>query len=603
MSSDFVRQLRNLGTKENKTENDLVYRLRHLDEQQKPVPERPGSGGSSRDSALLRPSASAVPGEAYNRNAESNPLSVKKAMQSSQSYDRPHERTYERTDISSLRNQWADEKLDRRIQEYDELRYGDTFGGQFQPNYGLGDLQMDSNEAWAEYVADPNERNKQRAQKIDGTIQRFYANNTEALDEENMRASWISKSLAGYLPQLKDQTKASAIGALSGGVAGSSIPGIGTAVGANVGYVVAQGAYSYKIAKGAAFKSLIDAGVDKETALAAAKDEGLLSALTEMADAGVDIATLGFGKLIKTGVKTFAKAGMEKAAESGWKKFTKALGGYGLNVMGEPIQEGLQQGISIANRERALSGEAPSIFGLAEDTLHTTANALTSKTPENAANRQEILDAAKEGAKIAAMVGGGTLVINEALSRSLQPKNDIVKAGYSEEVAERALDSGGIKEKEDSRFAGAQTHTPEQQQVMNEFASSTDNRIIEFVNKVRNLADKRVAEKIRMPIANVNKKAVNDIKSLTGIETSDYTVSIKGDAVVHIDNRHGENGQQDQSMADINNIARIPYVLDNYDTIEVLTDPKGNPVFDYRNVNSDGSPSVMLQLTKRIDGT
>lgn len=35
----------------------------------------------------------------------------------------------------------------------------------------------------------------------------------------------------------------------------------------------------------------------------------------------------------------------------------------------------------------------------------------------------------------------------------------------------------------------------------------------------------------------------------------------------HILRRHGENGEADHSMRDINDIGRIQYVIDNYDSV------------------------------------
>ncbi|MEG1997626.1 MAG: hypothetical protein RR051_04210, partial [Clostridiales bacterium] len=578
---------------------------------------------------------------------------------------------------------------------------------------------------------------------------------------------------------------------------------------------------------------------------------------------------------------------MEKAAESGWKKFTKVLGGYGLNVMGEPIQEGLQQGISIANRERALSGEAPSIFGLAEDTLHTTANALTSKTPENAANRQEILDAAKEGAKIAAMVGGGgigrredsrfagaqndstkagsgteaadyegiyqqakivqqemdstlneiasqlgismnpgvsksvasmrdktakkstagqvysvldmkdharnklelnsfdqipqvlellaqknipceteaigptewgyrgfhvtwrtkgglgcelqltrpdvwqvklesdviydkwrnvtdainlsdaeytammsdmqrsnemwnqldlpdfkilessvsdnlralnissadtgrdgtiqfpetnsltrmagsgeisstrpdsvmqamevppfnpssaftilqgtaeinnsispeqqnnaSVLPNETISIRHQLKDNIVKAGYSEEAGERALDGGGIGRREDSN-AGAQTHTPEQQQVMNEYESSVDSNLADFVKVVVNSSYSTAIDNQSYFLSPVSQQQSSDIKNRTGVDLEGFKRKITAKAIRHIDKRHGENGSADKTMANAEDLARIQYVLDNYDDISVLEQRSSK----YR--DSQNNPAPMIRYGKQIDG-
>ena len=62
-------------------------------------------------------------------------------------------------------------------------------------------------------------------------------------------------------------------------------------------------------------------------------------------------------------------------------------------------------------------------------------------------------------------------------------------------------------------------------------------------------------------------------------------------------NRHGKNGKQDQSMSDVNDIARIGYVLMNFDDITY------NGEASFNHVDKDGKPTPMVQFSKKIDGT
>ena len=68
-------------------------------------------------------------------------------------------------------------------------------------------------------------------------------------------------------------------------------------------------------------------------------------------------------------------------------------------------------------------------------------------------------------------------------------------------------------------------------------------------------------------------------------------------AVKHILNRHGKGGSQDQSMMNIDDIARIGYVISNYDSIEY----DGITTTGY--LDEMGQPSPMIKISKRIDGT
>ena len=62
-------------------------------------------------------------------------------------------------------------------------------------------------------------------------------------------------------------------------------------------------------------------------------------------------------------------------------------------------------------------------------------------------------------------------------------------------------------------------------------------------------------------------RAAKKIKELTGKNVLGNRVVLDINAVKHIENRHGANGNQDHSMSDMNDIARIGYVISNFDDI------------------------------------
>ena len=241
------------------------------------------------------------------------------------------------------------------IRANDGKTFDDNFFGQFGASYALGRMRQDESLAWNKYLEDPTAENRAYAEAIGQLANKFEQENKATLAPD-ATLPWVSQSLANYLPQFADQVKYSAVGAIGGGAAGSAIPVLGTAAGIKAGITAASGLYSYQTMRGAAFKSLLDLGVDEETAKAAANDEAVVSGLIEMADTGIDLLTLGGGKLIsaltKGGVKTLAKEGAEKAAESAGKKLIKALGKYGLNVAGEWTEEAIQQAVSMERYER-----------------------------------------------------------------------------------------------------------------------------------------------------------------------------------------------------------------------------------------------------------
>ncbi|MPM22892.1 hypothetical protein SDC9_69352 [bioreactor metagenome] len=89
------------------------------------------------------------------------------------------------------------------------------------------------------------------------------------------------------------------------------------------GAIAGSGVYSYNQMRGAAYKGLIDAGVPERLAMA----EAVVSSLIEMADTGLDVAMLGFSQLASSlaqkGVKTLAKKGAERVAQSALQKAIK----------------------------------------------------------------------------------------------------------------------------------------------------------------------------------------------------------------------------------------------------------------------------------------
>ena len=132
--------------------------------------------------------------------------------------------------------------------------------------------------------------------------------------------------------------------------------------------------------------------------------------------------------------------------------------------------------------------------------------------------------------------------------------------------------------------------------IKQEYKKAVNPKIIDFVERVRNLKDKNVAGKIKIELSSVNEREVQDIKKLTGIDTSEYKRDMDGNTVIHVENRHGENGATDHSMSDVNDLARIEYVLENYDNIESAKDDNGR----YR--DSDNKLSKSVVYSKRVNG-
>lgn len=331
----------------------------------------------------------------------------------------------------------------------------DTFKGQFSANYNVGRLTQDESLAWNDYLNDPTPENRAYAEAIGELLGEYVDKNGGVLDEEGQIAPWLSKSLANYLPQFFDQTKAQVKGGLLGGAAGfavgTAVPGIGNAAGlahgVKAGVVSASGKYSYDTMRGAAFKSLLDLGLSEEQARDAANDEALISAMIEMGDTAIDILTLGGGKLLNAVTKGGSKALAGKlAANETTKGLMKVLGfvgtRYTLNVLGEGVEEEAQESVSMANENRVLDGTTGNgKKALARSAWDIYWDFLTGGLTEE--QKQRIQDAGDEGRRIAIMLGGATLAVNETVNHSVE-----VRRGK----AFRSDIANGVQTSEDAAF-------------------------------------------------------------------------------------------------------------------------------------------------------
>lgn len=337
-------------------------------------------------------------------------------------------------------NRYKSEKL---IEDkvYQTGARADTFGGQFSANKTMGRLTQNQSRAWNEYVKNPTPENRKTAESYDKAIKDFAEKNKIALDDENVRLGIISQSYANYLPQQVDQLKAQAPGAVIGGLAGLAVGN--PVAGMKVGASITSGMDMYEITRGAAFKRFLDLGVDEETARTLATDEGIVQGLIEGGDTYLDWTLFG-GKALATKLLPSLTAKASSAAgKTALAKVIKQLGGkvdnlptavkvagaYGINIPQEGGEEGLQEIVSIANDQRAKTGETgvgsliKSSIGVGK-TLLSGGDIVTGRDQnyKPILASEQVKEAAKEGMKIAAVSGGMQAIGGYAAQRALTPK-------------------------------------------------------------------------------------------------------------------------------------------------------------------------------------
>ena len=146
-------------------------------------------------------------------------------------------------------------------------------------------------------------------------------------------------------------------------------------------------------------------------------------------------------------------------------------------------------------------------------------------------------------------------------------------------------------------------HTSEEMNRINEYKRATDVGILNFINKVRGLKNPKYRNSVRYPFSDVTPKAVQMVRTLTGVDASGFKNVLTGSVVDHVTRRHGAHGKADHSMANDNDIARMRYVLDNFDNAALLQNTDGTPSVSDVWKNSDGTPAQRIIFTKKIDGT
>ncbi len=136
--------------------------------------------------------------------------------------------------------------------------------------------------------------------------------------------------------------------------------------------------------------------------------------------------------------------------------------------------------------------------------------------------------------------------------------------------------------------------------VIQEYLDGVNNAVLEYANECR--ADRNAPYK-RMKISDVGAKQAQDAQNLLGIDFTGYQNTVERSALNHIEKRHGENGTADNTMKDLNDVSRIGYVLENYDTVELTTDADGNEKFSKQFRDKNNNPAPLLKYTKKINGT
>lgn len=141
------------------------------------------------------------------------------------------------------------------------------------------------------------------------------------------------------------------------------------------------------------------------------------------------------------------------------------------------------------------------------------------------------------------------------------------------------------------------------QTVIKDYLNSVDNDIVVFVNDARLETNKKRLEYMHRDIEISNGDILNEISQIVNLDVTKFKTRINGEAIKHIEKRHGANGAHDHSMKDANDIARVAYIFNNADNVEQTINSQGNIVYSEQYRTKDNKPSPVITISKKINGT
>ena len=143
-------------------------------------------------------------------------------------------------------------------------------------------------------------------------------------------------------------------------------------------------------------------------------------------------------------------------------------------------------------------------------------------------------------------------------------------------------------------------HTPQEQAVIEAYKNSTDESLKETFQSY--LENPRQGFS-RHNINDVSERQAADASKILGGDYTGYKNAINSNGINHILNEHGPFGEVNQSMADLNDPARVGYVLRNYDTVERATYSSGDADMSAEFRDANNNPAPMLKYSKKVNGT
>ena len=144
------------------------------------------------------------------------------------------------------------------------------------------------------------------------------------------------------------------------------------------------------------------------------------------------------------------------------------------------------------------------------------------------------------------------------------------------------------------------THTPEQMAKINEYVGSVDEGLLDFAEQYFSNPNEKFR---RYTISKVSDRQAQALRNIFGQDFSSFSNAINKNGVNHINKDHGADGMSDHSMQNLGDVARIGYVIDNFDTVDQLFNTDGSPALSAEFRDTNNNPAPLVKFAKKIDGT
>lgn len=337
--------------------------------------------------------------------------------------------------------------------------------------------------------------------------------------------------------------------------------------------------------------------------------EGSEEFFTTIANTISEMAVLGDAAEMQRNAKEYIELG---ATEDEAKRLVvqEWLEGLSLDALGGFVSGGLfgiggsiaQQGRDVYNRrQQGKNIKSDGNTGLEVLSSHIIENGekYGAGTVEKA---QEIADRIASGDKVSNSMAGQLVELIEADNPEFMKNTWPTLADEIDRRAESAEKEKAVSEDTDSTAVNDNPaeHTAEQQRIIEEYKNAVDEGLKKAFEEY---SENPNGKFVRYDISSVSEKQAADMATVIDGDYSGYTNAINTNGIKHILNEHGPHGTTNHSMSDLNDAARIKYVLDNYDSVQQATYASGDVRYSKEFRDSNNKPAQMVVFSKKINGT